>query len=201
MKKKRQGKYTVNFENPPLIRSYAAVVGKKEAEGPLGRYFENICDDPMMGRDSWEEAEGELQYTTVIKALDNGNFRTEDMDYLFAGDLLGQTIATSFGVMELQIPHFGLYGACSTMGESLSLAAMAIDGGFARRAAAVTSSHYASAEKTVPFSAGLWQSAFSGSHLDGDRKRRCHSGGRCRVPGKGIRKICPGDGNNHREDH
>ena len=104
MKKKRQGKYTVNFENPPLIRSYAAVVGKKEAEGPLGRYFENICDDPMMGRDSWEEAEGELQYTTVIKALDNGNFRTEDMDYLFAGDLLGQTIATSFGVMELQIP-------------------------------------------------------------------------------------------------
>ena len=151
MKKKRQGKYTVNFENPPLIRSYAAVVGKKEAEGPLGRYFENICDDPMMGRDSWEEAEGELQYTTVIKALDNGNFRTEDMDYLFAGDLLGQTIATSFGVMELQIPHFGLYGACSTMGESLSLAAMAIDGGFARRAAAVTSSHYASAEKQFRF--------------------------------------------------
>lgn len=151
MKKKRQGKYTVNFENPPLIRSYAAVVGKKEAEGPLGRYFENICDDPMMGRDNWEEAEGELQYTTVIKALDNGNFRTEDMDYLFAGDLLGQTIATSFGVMELQIPHFGLYGACSTMGESLSLAAMAIDGGFARRAAAVTSSHYASAEKQFRF--------------------------------------------------
>ena len=101
----------------------------------------------MMGKESWEEAEGALQYQAVLKALDKAFLCPEDVNYLFAGDLLGQTIATSFGVMELQIPHFGLYGACSTMGESLSLAAMAIDGGFAERAVAVTSSHYASAEK------------------------------------------------------
>lgn len=100
-----------------------------------------------MGKESWEEAEGALQYQAVLKALDKAFLCPEDVNYLFAGDLLGQTIATSFGVMELQIPHFGLYGACSTMGESLSLAAMAIDGGFAERAVAVTSSHYASAEK------------------------------------------------------
>ena len=148
---KRQGRYTVMFEKPPIIRSYAAIVGEKESEGPLGAYFDTVCEDPMMGQDSWEAAEGQLQYTAVLKALDKAFLRPEDIDYLFAGDLLGQTIATSFGVMELQIPHFGLYGACSTMGESLSLASMAIDGGFASRVVAVTSSHFASAEKEFRF--------------------------------------------------
>ena len=154
MSDKRQGKYTVRFEHPPIIRSYASIVGQKEKEGPLGTYFDTVCEDPMMGKKSWEEAEGELQYRAVTQALDKAFLRPEDMDYLFAGDLLGQTIATSFGVMELQIPHFGLYGACSTMGEALSLAAMAIDGGFADRAAAVTSSHFASAEKQFRFPLG-----------------------------------------------
>ena len=151
MEKKRQGKYTITFEQPPMIKSYASVVGQKESEGPLAGYFDVVCEDPMMGRESWEEAEGELQYTAVLKALDKAFLQPEDINYLFAGDLLGQTIATSFGVMELQIPHFGLYGACSTMGESLSLAAMAIDGGFADRVVAVTSSHFASAEKQFRF--------------------------------------------------
>ena len=151
---KRQGRYTVMFEKPPIIRSYAAIVGEKEAEGPLGAYFDTVCEDPMMGQDSWEEAEGQLQYTAVLKALDKAFLRPEDIDYLFAGDLLGQTIATSFGVMELQIPHFGLYGACSTMGESLSLASMAVDGGFASRVVAVTSSHFASAEKQFRYPLG-----------------------------------------------
>jgi stage V sporulation protein AD len=151
MAKKRKGRYTIAFERPPLIRSYAAIVGKKEAEGPLGRYFDTVCEDAMMGQESWEEAEAELQYTAVSKALDKAFLNPEDVDYLFAGDLLGQTIATSFGVMELQIPHFGLYGACSTMGESLSLASMALDGGFAERVIAVTSSHFASAEKQFRF--------------------------------------------------
>ncbi len=154
MGKKRQGRYTVLFEKPPLIRSYAAVVGQKEAEGPLGSYFDTVCEDPMMGQNSWEEAEGQLQYMAVLKALDKSFLRPEDVDYLFAGDLLGQTIATSFGVMELHIPHFGLYGACSTMGESLSLASMAVDGGFAGRAVAVTSSHFASAEKQFRYPLG-----------------------------------------------
>lgn len=154
MEEKRQGRYTVVFENPPLIRSYGAVVGQKESEGPLGCYFDTVCEDPMMGRNSWEEAEGELQYAAVSKALDSAFLRPEDVEYIFAGDLLGQTIATSFGLMELQIPHFGLYGACSTMGEALSLASMAIDGGFAKRVAAVTSSHFASAEKQFRFPLG-----------------------------------------------
>lgn len=151
MKSKRQGKYTVCFEHPPIIRNYASVVGKKEGEGPLKDYFDIICEDPMFGKDSWEEAESELQYTAILKALDKAFLQPEDIHYLFAGDLLGQTIATSFGVMEFQIPHFGLYGACSTMGEALSLASMALDGGFADRVIAATSSHFASAEKQFRF--------------------------------------------------
>ncbi len=151
MKQKRQGKYTILFENPPFVRSYASIVGKKESEGPLREYFDMICEDPMLGRESWETAEAELMHHAVQKALDKAYIGPETIQYLFAGDLLGQTIATSFGVMDLQIPHFGLYGACSTMGESLSLAAMAIDGGFADRTLSVTSSHFASAEKQFRF--------------------------------------------------
>ena len=151
MENKRQGKYTVCFRHPPIIKSYASIAGKKESEGPLKDYFDVICEDPMMGQKSWEEAEGELQCQAVMMALDKAYLRPEDIHYLFAGDLLGQTIASSFGLMGLQIPHFGLYGACSTMGESLSLASMIIDGNYAERTVAVTSSHFASAEKQFRF--------------------------------------------------
>ena len=116
MGSKRRGKYTICFEQPPIIKSYASIVGKKESEGPLKEYFDVVCEDPMMEQNSWEEAEGQLQCHAVLKALDKAYMQPEDIHYLFAGDLLGQTMATSFGVMELQIPHFGLYGAFSTMG-------------------------------------------------------------------------------------
>lgn len=151
MKNKRQGKYTICFEQPPVIRNYASIVGKKEGEGPLRDYFDVIYEDPKFGKDSWEAAESELQYKAISKTLEKAFLQPEAVNYLFAGDLLGQTIATSFGVMEFQIPHFGLYGACSTMGEALSLASMALDGGFAERVLAVTSSHFASAEKQFRF--------------------------------------------------
>lgn len=82
---KRQGRYTVMFEKPPIIRSYAAIVGEKESEGPLGAYFDTVCEDPMMGQDSWEAAEGQLQYTAVLKALDKAFLRPEDIDYLLPG--------------------------------------------------------------------------------------------------------------------
>ena len=85
----------------------------------------------MFGQKNWEAAESELQRRTALLNLEKGGYRREDVRYLFAGDLLGQSVATSFGVMELEIPLFGLYGACSTMGEALGLAAMTVSGGFA----------------------------------------------------------------------
>ena len=142
-----KGKQSLLFETPPRIVSYASIVGKKEGEGPLGKYFDLIEEDPFAGKDNWEEAESQLQKCAAQMALDKAGLNPEDIRYLFSGDLLGQLIASSFGMLDLNIPMFGLYGACSTAGESLSLAAMTVAAGYANHCLAVTSSHFASAEK------------------------------------------------------
>ena len=142
-----QGKQSIAFERPPYILSYASIAGQKEGDGPLGKYFDKIEADPMVGKSNWEEAESELQKQAAQMALKKANLSSEDIRYLFSGDLLGQIIASSFGMLELQIPMFGLYGACSTAGESISLAAMTVAAGYAKHCLAVTSSHFASAEK------------------------------------------------------
>lgn len=142
-----QGKQSIAFERPPYILSYASIAGQKEGEGPLGKYFDKIEADPMVGKSNWEEAESELQKQAAQMALKKANLSSEDIRYLFSGDLLGQIIASSFGMLELQIPMFGLYGACSTAGESISLAAMTVAARYAKHCLAVTSSHFASAEK------------------------------------------------------
>lgn len=149
--KKFVGKQSIAFSNPPIITGYASVVGKKEGEGPLASYFDVIDEDALFGGDNWEDAESRLQKMTAELAIQKADLKPEDIRYLFAGDLLGQLIATSFGVEDLQIPLFGVYGACSTMGESLSLASILIDGGYADHVVALTSSHNASAEKQFRF--------------------------------------------------
>ena len=145
------GKQSIHFMEAPFIISSANVVGKKEGEGPLGKCFDVICEDDKFGEDTWEESESALQKQAVALTLEKAEVKAEDIRYLFAGDLLGQNIATSFGLMDYKIPLFGLYGACSTCGESLSLAAMCVAGGFAEQVVAVTSSHFASAEKQFRF--------------------------------------------------
>lgn len=145
------GCQSVKLPMPVYIRSSASVVGKKEKEGPLGSYFDIASEDDHFGQKTWEEAESELQNLAVKEALAKAGMDRKQIRYLFAGDLLGQTIATSFGLMNFEIPLFGLYGACSTCGESLSLGAMAIGGGFAGNVMCVTSSHFASAEKEFRF--------------------------------------------------
>lgn len=151
MKSKRKGKRTVNFACPPVILSCASVVGKKEGEGPLGGCFDIVENDAMFGEKTWEAAEGKMQVTAVKRAMEKVKLIPSDIDCAFAGDLLGQLMATSFGLMDMKLPLYGVYGACSTIGESLGLAAMAIDGGFARKVLAATSSHFASAEKEFRF--------------------------------------------------
>lgn len=141
------GEQSVRLPVPVYIRNSASVVGKKEGEGPLGLLFDMIGEDDMFGCESWEDAESSLQKDAVYLALGKAKLKAEDMKYIFAGDLLGQSIATSFGIMNYGIPLLGVYGACSTCGESLSLGAMAIAGGYAENVVCVTSSHFASAEK------------------------------------------------------
>lgn len=145
------GKASIRLEKPVSILNSASVVGTKEAQGPLGLLFDKTGQDDMFGCKTWEEAESTLQKEAVGLALDKAGLRPEDISYIFAGDLLGQSMATSFGLSSYQIPLFGVYGACSTCGESLTLGAMSIAGGFADRVVCVTSSHFASAEKEFRF--------------------------------------------------
>lgn len=147
----QKGKASICFERPPVLLAAASVVGEKEGEGPLGLYFDQIAKDPMLGQKSWEEAESELQRRTVEECFKKAGLRETDLRYLFAGDLLGQLTATSFGVKEFEIPFFGLYGACSTMGEAMMLGAMTVNAGYAERVMAMASSHFSSAERQFRF--------------------------------------------------
>ena len=145
------GKQSITFENPPWIISSGCVAGTKEAEGPIGHEIDLVGEDDNFGCDIWEEAESTLQKEALTIALGKAGLKAEDLRYLFAGDLLGQSMATSFGLQQFDIPLFGLYGACSTAGESLALAAMTVAAGYADLVGAVTSSHFASAEKQFRF--------------------------------------------------
>ena len=148
------GKQSVSLKKPVYIIESASVVGKKEGEGPLGELFDLVGEDDMFGGQTWEDAESTLQKEALGTALGKAGWKAEEVRYLFAGDLLGQEIATSFGLVSFEIPLFGLYGACSTCGLSLTLASLVISGGFAEKAACVTSSHFASAEKEFRFPLG-----------------------------------------------
>lgn len=147
MVSKRVGNQTVKLKNPPSIISTASIVGPKEGEGPLKEYFDIILADDLWGQESWEKCESKMQEEAVKKALTDAGLSENDADYLFAGDLLNQIVSSSYCARQLGIPFFGLYGACSTMAESLSLGSMTIDGGFADNVACVTSSHFSSAER------------------------------------------------------
>lgn len=145
------GKQSIMFENPVHIVSAASIVGPKEGEGPLGEYFDVVCADPMLECDNWESAESNLQKRAAVMAIEKAGLKPDQIRMLFAGDLLAQSIASSFGLMDLKIPMYGLYGACSTMGEALSLGAMAVSGGYGNYVLSLTSSHFASAEKEFRF--------------------------------------------------
>lgn len=147
----QMGSQSLQFAEAPFILSSASVVGKKEGEGPLGKLFDMVCSSDKFGEDSWEESESTMQKEAAALAMGKASLKPEDIRYIFAGDLLGQTIATSFGLMNYEIPLFGLYGACSTCGEALSLGAMCVAGGYADHVLAITSSHFASAEKQFRF--------------------------------------------------
>lgn len=141
------GKQSIQFEKRPYIISSASVVGSKEAQGPMGELFDKVGYDDKFGGQTWEEAESILQKEALEIALSKAELTKQDLQMVFAGDLLGQSIASSFGMAGYQLPHVGLYGACSTCGLSLTVGSMAVSGGFVEKAACITSSHFASAEK------------------------------------------------------
>ena len=146
-----RGRQTVVFDRQPAILASAAIGGKKEAQGPLAHTFDQSSRDTSFGQPSWEKAESRMQQLALETALAKAGLSNDDLDLLFAGDLLNQCIGSGFALRDSRIPFLGLYGACSTMAEGLTLAAMSVNAGFARRAAAMTSSHFASAERQYRF--------------------------------------------------
>ncbi len=143
----RVGKQTIVFKTPPVITGAYSSVGPKEAAGPLGSYFDHCYKDELLGQDSWEKAESKLVEDTIQGLLKQTGKNQSDIEFLFAGDLENQIIATTFGIRNFNIPYFGLYGACSTMGESLCLGSILLAGGMANKVIAGTSSHNCAAEK------------------------------------------------------
>ena len=148
---KRNGRQTVFFDESPYIRAYGSTAGKKEGEGPYRAAFDKVVDDVYWGESSWEKAENKFVKQAILTALSKGRLSAADIDYIFAGDLLNQCTGTSYGLKIFEIPFVGLFGACSTMGLSIKMASMMVDGGFANRCCAVTSSHFCSAERQFRF--------------------------------------------------
>lgn len=174
-----RGSQSIQFQEAAHILSAGSVVGKKESEGPLGKYFDRSCGDDLFGEATWEAAESAMQKEACVLALKKSDLDASDVRYLYGGDLLRQGIATSMGVEELHIPMFGLYGACSTSGEALALSAMAVSAGYGDYMLAVTSSHFGSAEKEFRFPlayanqrplSAQWTVTGSGAFLVGRRK-------------------------------
>lgn len=192
MEEMTTGKQSIQFREAPHIISAASIVGKKEGEGPLGKKFDLVCEDPGFGEDSWEEAESTMQREAARTALGKAKLLPGSIRYMFGGDLLGQLIATSFGVEELEIPMFGLYGACSTCGESLCLASMALAAGYGDYMMAITSSHFGGAEKQFRFPleygnqrplSATWTVTGSGAFVLGKK------GGKVRITGVTPGKV------------
>lgn len=154
MESAHRGKQSIVFAQQPAILSYASVAGKKESEGPLKATFDVASKDTAFGQKSWEKAETQMQKTAMEIALQKADLKEDQLDAAFVGDLLNQCVGSSFSMRNKNIPTFGLYGACSTMAESLLLAGIAVNGGYARKVMALTSSHFASSERQYRFPLG-----------------------------------------------
>ena len=144
------GKQTIKFTTPPSILECASIVGPKEAEGPLAKYFDQTLEDEFWGEKTWEKAESKIIKETVSMVIQKAGISASEIDCMFAGDLLNQCISSSFGLRELNIPFFGVFGACSTFVESLTLGAICVES-FAKNVVCATSSHFCSAEKQFRF--------------------------------------------------
>ena len=142
---------TIELKNRPRLIAGAAIAGKKEGEGPLGGVYDKIIADDLFGEESWEKAESRFYYTAARTCLEKGGITPEQTDVLLGGDLLNQIMSASMAARELHIPFLGLYGACSTMAESLCIGAMLTDGGYVGHALCAASSHFCSAERQYRF--------------------------------------------------
>ncbi len=154
MESQRKGKQSFVLKEPPVITCWASVAGKKESEGPLSAYFDVTETDAYFGQKTWEQGEKRMQQIALETLANKAGISMSDFGVVFSGDLLNQCIGSSFTLRNMGIPHLGLYGACSTMAESLLMASMAVGGSFTDNVVAMTSSHFPSSERQYRFPLG-----------------------------------------------
>lgn len=152
---KHVGKQSVRFEKTISVKATASTVGHKEGEGPLSEYFDVILNDVLDGKTSWEKAESKIVKDNMELAVKKAGINIEKIDYILSGDLLNQNSGSTFGIRDLKRPFFGLYGACSTFGESMCMGAVLIDSGAAENVLVGASSHFCAAEKQFRFPLAL----------------------------------------------
>ena len=143
---KRLGQFTVQLSRPRIVGAYT-LMGPREGEGPLGKYFDAIVDDYMWGEYKAEKAERKYVETAARRALGQVGLTENDVDYFIAGDLMNQIVSSTFSARSLAIPHIGIFAACATSTLGLGLGAMLVDGGFAHRVLVATASHYQTVER------------------------------------------------------
>lgn len=153
-KNQNDRKRCIKLHQPVYVENSASVVGPKEGTSYFAEGFDRICKDPFLGKDSWEEAESELQKEALDILLHKTKLKETDIDCIFSGDLLSQTTASSYGLLSFGIPNYGIYGACSNCGATLALGAVLLSAGYAKKVVAMTSSHFGSAEKEFRFPLG-----------------------------------------------
>ncbi len=154
MANNKRGRQSFILPEMPVITHWASVAGKKESEGPLATYFDVTSQNTFFGQKTWEQAEKQMQKLALDSLMKKAGLQRQQIGMVFSGDLLNQCIGSSFTLRNTGIPHLGLYGACSTMAESLLLASMTVSGGFSDRVVAMTSSHFASSERQYRFPLG-----------------------------------------------
>ena len=139
--------HTIFFENKPKIIATGTIAGPKECAGVVGKYVDKTLSDDMFGESTYEKAECKMLSYAIAKAIENAGLAEQDVDLLISGDLLNQIISASFAARDYDFPFLGVYGACSTMAESLAIGAAFINAGYHQRVVAATGSHFSSAER------------------------------------------------------
>lgn len=152
---KKIGKQSVIINENVSIFSTGSIVSEKEFAGPLGKYFDMYNKDLYFGEKSWERAEAKLMKMAMTIAVEKSKLQISDIDYILSGDLLNQSMSSTFAIKDFNLPYFGLFAACSSIGEGLSLSAMLIDGEFAQNILIGASSHFCTAEKQFRNPLGL----------------------------------------------
>lgn len=189
---------TVFFKNKPQITSFAAICGSKEKQGIIGSYADVTLDDDMYGESTFEKAECKMLTGAISLAIEKGGLKERDIDVLLSGDLLNQIISASFAARDYDFPFIGVYSACSTMSESIMLAAMLVNAGYVRRAVAATGSHFASAERQYryPLEQGTtrppqsqWTVTGAGGCVVTDGKL-CRTGEGIRIASATMGRVC-----------